>query len=84
LSILEKISPLKNAKKNNKPIFIVQGKNDPRIPYTESEQMVATIKKNGGTVWYLLAIMRHGFSNKKTLIIFFTPLFEFIKKFLLD
>ena len=42
------ISPLNNASKITKPLFIVQGKNDPRVPYTESEQMVATIRKNQG------------------------------------
>ena len=44
----------------------MQGKNDPRVPYTESEQMVATVKKNGRPVWYLLANDEgHGFAKKK-------------------
>jgi dipeptidyl aminopeptidase/acylaminoacyl peptidase len=49
------IAPLNNAQKITKPLFIVQGQNDPRVPVTEAEQMVATVKKNGGPVWYLLA-----------------------------
>ncbi len=63
---LEKISPLTNVKKITKPLFVVQGKNDPRVPVTESEQMVKAIRENGGTVWYLMAQDEgHGFSKKK-------------------
>ena len=65
-AVLLAISPLTNAGKISKPMFIVQGRNDPRVPYTEAEQMVAAIKKNGGPVWYLLAKDEgHGFSKKK-------------------
>jgi dipeptidyl aminopeptidase/acylaminoacyl peptidase len=57
---------MNNAQKITKPLFVVQGKNDPRVPYTESEQMVATVKRNRGPVWYLLANDEgHGFAKKK-------------------
>jgi dipeptidyl aminopeptidase/acylaminoacyl peptidase len=63
---LLKISPMNNAQKITKPLFVVQGKNDPRVPYTESEQMVAMVKANRGPVWYLLANDEgHGFAKKK-------------------
>ncbi|MBI4548950.1 MAG: S9 family peptidase [Ignavibacteriae bacterium] len=63
---LEMIAPLHNASKITKPMFVVQGKNDPRVPYTESEQMVATARKNNIPVWYLMANDEgHGFSKKK-------------------
>jgi dipeptidyl aminopeptidase/acylaminoacyl peptidase len=63
---LLRTAPANNAQKITKPLFVVQGKNDPRVPYTESEQMVATVKKNGGPVWYLLANDEgHGFAKKK-------------------
>jgi dipeptidyl aminopeptidase/acylaminoacyl peptidase len=63
---LLRIAPANNARKITKPLFVVQGRNDPRVPYTESEQMVATVKKNGGPVWYLLANDEgHGFAKKK-------------------
>jgi dipeptidyl aminopeptidase/acylaminoacyl peptidase len=61
----EKIAPTNNAASIKVPMFIVQGKNDPRVPYTESEQMVAAIRKNGVPVWYLLADNEgHGFRRK--------------------
>ena len=48
-----RISPLNNAARITKPLFVVQGKNDPRVPYTESEQMVAKARASGSRVWYL-------------------------------
>ena len=62
---LEKISPLTNAAKIKKPLFVIQGKNDPRVPYTEAEQVVATVRAGGTPVWYLRAENEgHGFQKK--------------------
>jgi dipeptidyl aminopeptidase/acylaminoacyl peptidase len=62
---LQKISPLNNAGKIDKPMLIVQGQNDPRVPVTESEQMVAKIRANGGEVWYLVGLNEgHGFAKR--------------------
>ena len=62
---LEKISPKTNATRITKPMLIIQGLNDPRVPVTESEQMVQTIRGNGGNVWYLMAKDEgHGFRKK--------------------
>ncbi|MBC8133431.1 MAG: S9 family peptidase, partial [Deltaproteobacteria bacterium] len=44
-AFMERIAPLNNAAKIAKPIFVVQGKNDPRVPLREAEQMVATLRK---------------------------------------
>lgn len=64
--LLLRISPLTNAHKITKPLFVVQGQNDPRVPLNESEQMVATVRKNGTPVWYLMARDEgHGFAKKK-------------------
>jgi protease II len=62
---LEKISPLNNVEKIRKPLFVVQGKNDPRVPVTEAEQMVKAIRERGDSVWYLMAKDEgHGFRKK--------------------
>jgi dipeptidyl aminopeptidase/acylaminoacyl peptidase len=62
---LNAISPTTNAHKITKPLFVVQGKNDPRVPYTEAEQIVSTVRKNGNTVWYMMALDEgHGFQKK--------------------
>jgi dipeptidyl aminopeptidase/acylaminoacyl peptidase len=63
---LQKISPLNNAQKISKPLFVVQGKNDPRVPFTEAEQIVAKARENNTPVWYLRAENEgHGFARKE-------------------
>jgi Tol biopolymer transport system component/dienelactone hydrolase len=82
---LERIAPANNAQKITKPLFVVQGKNDPRVPWTEAQQMVAVVRKNGTAVWYLMANDEgHGFSKKKNVDYQFYATILFIDKFLLD
>jgi dipeptidyl aminopeptidase/acylaminoacyl peptidase len=48
-----------------KPMMVFQGANDPRVPRTESEQMVAELRKQGTEVWYVLAKDEgHGIQKK--------------------
>jgi dipeptidyl aminopeptidase/acylaminoacyl peptidase len=62
---LTRISPVNNAQKIKAPLFVVAGRNDPRVRYTEAEQIVAAVRKNGVPVWYLLAENEgHGFARK--------------------
>jgi dipeptidyl aminopeptidase/acylaminoacyl peptidase len=83
-ALLLEMSPLTSASKITKPMFIVQGRNDPRVPFTEAEQMVAAIKKNGGPVWYLLAKDEgHGFSKKKNQDFQFLATLKFVEDNLL-
>ena len=59
-------APLNNAEKITKPLFVVQGRNDPRVPYTEAEQIVARVRQNGTPVWYLRGENEgHGFARKE-------------------
>jgi dipeptidyl aminopeptidase/acylaminoacyl peptidase len=63
---LVSISPVQNVEKIKIPLFVIQGKNDPRVPVTEAEQMVKAVRNNGGDVWYLLANDEgHGFRKKE-------------------
>ena len=65
-AFLEKISPANHASSIRKPLFVVQGKNDPRVPLSEAEQMVKAIRTHGGKVWYLMAKDEgHGFAKKR-------------------
>lgn len=52
---LERISPLTNAARIKKPLLVVAGLNDPRVPASESEQLVWRVRAGGGEVWYLTA-----------------------------
>jgi len=83
-AFLESIAPAGKAKNITKPLFVVQGKNDPRVPASESEQMVATVRENGTPVWYLMARDEgHGFAKKKNRDFQFYATVEFMKEFLL-
>ena len=80
-----KIAPLNNTEKIKKPLFVIQGKNDPRVPASEAEQMVAAIRKHGTPVWYLMALDEgHGFAKKKNADFQFYGTLLFVEKFLLD
>lgn len=60
-----RISPTTNAHRITKPLFVGQGLNDPRVPVGEAEQIVKTVRANGGKVWYLMAKDEgHGFQKK--------------------
>ncbi|MEY2528313.1 MAG: hypothetical protein QOJ05_403 [Verrucomicrobiota bacterium] len=80
----ERIAALNNAQKITKPLFVVQGANDPRVPKTEAEQIVATLKKQSTPVWFLMAKDEgHGFAKKKNADFQFYSTVQFIREFLL-
>ena len=81
---LEKIAPLNNAQKITKPLFVVQGANDPRVPRTEAEQIVTTLKKQTTPVWFLMAMDEgHGFAKKKNADFQFYSTVQFMREYLL-
>ena len=83
-AFLESIAPLNHAEKIKKPLFVVQGKNDPRVHYSESEQMVAKVREAGQTVWYLRAENEgHGFVRKENSDFLFYANVKFVEEFLL-
>lgn len=64
-AFFEKMAPLNNIDKIKKPLFIIQGTNDPRVPVSEATQMRDKLKLQGNTVWYLEAKDEgHGFKKK--------------------
>lgn len=83
-AFFERTAPLNNAGKISKPLFVVQGGNDPRVPRTEAEQMVAQVKQNGSPVWYLMARDEgHGFRKKNNVDFQFYATVTFVRRFLL-
>lgn len=54
-AVFEKISPINMSDRMKAPMMIYQGANDPRVPASESEQMVARLRAQGTAVWYILA-----------------------------
>lgn len=81
---LEKISPLNNTDKIKKPMFIIQGFNDPRVPVTEAVQMRDKLKAQGNTVWYLEAKNEgHGFRKKENVDFQRLAVIKFMEEYLL-
>jgi dipeptidyl aminopeptidase/acylaminoacyl peptidase len=84
-AFLEKISPTTNADKIKVPLFVAQGLNDPRVPASEAEQIVKTVRENGQKVWYALAKDEgHGFQKQANLEYYYTAVSDFLETFLLD
>ena len=79
----QKISPLTNIKNITKPMFIYQGENDPRVPLSESEQMVEALKQNGVPVCYVRAKDEgHGIAKKANRDYTYSSISWFLKKYL--
>lgn len=78
-SFLRRISPLTNADRISKPLLVVQGKNDPRVPLSEAELIVNKVRAKGGTVWYLLAADEgHGYQKKQNIDAFLRTFAQFL------
>ncbi len=83
-AVLDRISPLANAGKIRAPLLVVHGKNDPRVPVSEAEQIVHEVRANGTPVWYLMADNEgHGFARKPNADYYFYSMVAFIERFLL-
>jgi dipeptidyl aminopeptidase/acylaminoacyl peptidase len=64
-AVFQRINPLANVSKIRKPMLVMQGANDPRVPKSESDQVVARIRQSGTEVWYVVfADEGHGFLKK--------------------
>lgn len=67
-AFFEAISPMRNAHKITKPVLVIQGANDPRVPQQQAEDMIEAIRANGVKVSYLLALNEgHGFEKSENL-----------------
>lgn len=81
---MERTAPLNNAQKITKPLFVVAGANDPRVPKSEADQIVATLKKQNTPVWYLVGKDEgHGFAKKKNADFQFYATVQFVREYLL-
>lgn len=83
-AFLESIAPLNRAERIKGPLMVSQGANDPRVPLSESDQIVAKVRANGVPVWYLVGKDEgHGFQKKSNTDYQRAVLFEFIRQNLL-
>ncbi|HEX3912093.1 MAG TPA: S9 family peptidase [Steroidobacteraceae bacterium] len=78
-SFLRRISPLTNADRITRPLLVVHGKNDPRVPLSEAEQIVNKLRAKGGEVWYLLAADEgHGYRKKRNRDAYYETFAQFL------
>ena len=80
-AFLQRISPNNNVDRINVPMFVVQGENDPRVPVTEAEQVVQSLRDNGKMVWYMNALNEgHGYRKKENRDIYQQAVIVFLKE----
>jgi dipeptidyl aminopeptidase/acylaminoacyl peptidase len=84
-AFLENISPVNHVADMNVPMLIVQGQNDPRVPVTESIQMVEALRGMGRTVWYMNALNEgHGFRKKENYDVYQQVTLMFLRSYLAE
>jgi dipeptidyl aminopeptidase/acylaminoacyl peptidase len=63
--VFERISPANHAEKIKSALLVAHGRNDPRVPFSEAEQIAAKVRAQGRTVWTIFADNEgHGFAKK--------------------
>lgn len=80
-AFLQNISPNNNVDQIQVPMFVVQGENDPRVPVSEAEQVVKSLRNNGKKVWYMNALNEgHGYRKKENRDIYQQAVILFLKE----
>jgi dipeptidyl aminopeptidase/acylaminoacyl peptidase len=68
-AIMKAVSPALNVDKMTKPLFVIQGANDPRVNIDESDQVVVNLRKRNVDVPYMVKYDEgHGFSHEENRI----------------
>ncbi len=64
-AFFEKIDPLSNVERINSALLVAHGRNDPRVPFSEAEQIARSVEARGRRVWTVYADNEgHGFAKK--------------------
>lgn len=83
LEFLRQISPIHKVDRIKTPLMVIHGKNDPRVPYTEAEQVVEALKKRNAVVEYkLFDDEGHGISKLKNRLVVYPLVADFLDKHL--
>lgn len=83
IEFLRRISPVRKIDQIKSPLFVISGRNDPRVPYTEGEQMVNALKKRGAPVQYKLYDDEgHGISKLKNRLDLYPLVADFLDKYM--
>ena len=83
IDFLRRISPIAKVDRIKTPLFVIHGKNDPRVPYTEAEQIVKVLKDKGAIVEYKLYTDEgHGISKLKNRLELYPLVADFLDKYM--
>lgn len=83
IEFLRSISPIAKVDRIKTPLFVIHGKNDPRVPYTEAEQLVEALKKRNMSVEYkLFDDEGHGISKLKNRLELYPLVADFLDKYM--
>lgn len=83
IDFLRRISPIRKIDRIKTPLFVIHGKNDPRVPYTEAEQVVDALKKRNAIVEYKLYDDEgHGISKLKNRLELYPLVADFLDKYM--
>lgn len=82
---LKERSPLFSADRIQRPLFVIQGANDPRVKQQESDSIVEAIKKRGGVVDYMIFPDEgHGLRKKENRIKAYNKMKEFLDQYIMN
>jgi protease II len=80
-TFLSRASPLNKVAAMRQPLLVVQGLNDPRVPASESQQIVSVLRAKGADVWYLAAKDEgHGFKKKANRDVYYETVAMFLER----
>jgi len=83
IDFLRSISPIAKIDRIKCPLFVIAGKNDPRVPWTEGQQMVDALQKRGATVqWKVYDDEGHGVSKLKNRLELYPLVADFLDKYM--
>jgi dipeptidyl aminopeptidase/acylaminoacyl peptidase len=83
IDFLRSISPIAKIDRIRAPLFVIAGRNDPRVPWTEGQQMVDALRKRGATVeWKVYDDEGHGVSKLKNRLELYPLVADFLDKYM--
>lgn len=81
--IMEEVSPVYHIGEISKPLFVVQGANDPRVNIDESDQIVSALRAKGYDVPYMVRYDEgHGFAKEENSVAMYRAMMGFYAKHL--
>lgn len=79
------LSPLLHASRISRPLLVLQGANDPRVPKVESDELVEKVKANGVPVEYVIFEDEgHGFNKKKNQVAAYGAMIRFLDRYVAE